>query len=91
MNFEFPFLTGYIGYFVLGYLLNNVPLTRRLVMFSVLFLVVSFVFTFFAIYLGMQSPKYDQFYEQYLSLNVILMSASAFVILKSLDHLLPYP
>ena len=89
VNFDFPVLTGYIGYFVLGFYLNGVPLTRRLVLFSALIFVASFVFTFFTIYIGMQSPKYDQFYEQYLSLNVILMSASAFLLLKSIDQFIP--
>ena len=89
VNFEFPFLTGYIGYFVLGFFLNGLPLTRRLVLWSAVILVLSFIFTFFAIYVGMQSPKYDQFYEQYLALNVIFMAASSFVLLKSLDHWIP--
>ena len=89
INFDYPFLMGYIGYFVLGFFLNGIPVTRRVILISASVFVVSFIFTFFAIYIGMQSPKYDQFYEQYLSLNVILMSASAFVILKSIDHLLP--
>jgi surface polysaccharide O-acyltransferase-like enzyme len=90
VNFEFPFLTGYIGYFVLGFYLGSIPLTRRLVLFSALVLAVSFIFTFFTIYTGIQSPKYDKFYEQYLSLNVILMSASAFMLLKFLDHRIPF-
>ncbi|HUH98486.1 MAG TPA: acyltransferase family protein [Anaerolineales bacterium] len=89
VDFEFPFLTGYIGYFVLGFFLNGLPLTRRLVLVSALALAVSLIFTFFAIYLGSQSPHYDQFYEQYLSLNVIVMSASAFLLLKSINHRIP--
>jgi surface polysaccharide O-acyltransferase-like enzyme len=89
VNFEFPFLTGYIGYFVLGYFLNGLPVTRRLVLWSALIFALSFIFTFCYIYFGMQSPKYDQFYEGYLALNVILMAASSFVLLKSVDHWIP--
>jgi len=89
INFDYPFLMGYIGYFVLGFFLNGIPVTRRVILISASVFVVSFIFTFFAIYIGMQSPKYDQFYEQYLSLNVILMSASAFVVLKSANQNIP--
>ncbi len=80
---------GYIGYFVLGFFLNGIAVTRRVILISASVFVVSLIFTFFAIYIGMQSPKYDQFYEQYLSLNVILMSASAFVLLKGADQNIP--
>jgi len=89
VNFEFPFLTGYVGYFVLGFYLGDIPFSRRMVLFSAFVFVASFIFTFLAIYLGMQSPNYDKFYEQYLSLNVILMSASAFVLLKFTDQWIP--
>jgi surface polysaccharide O-acyltransferase-like enzyme len=90
INFDYPFLMGYIGYFVLGFFLNGIPVTRRVILISASVIVVSFIITFVAIYIGMQSPKYDKFYEQYLSLNVILMAASAFMLLKFLDHRIPF-
>ncbi len=89
VDFEFPFLSGYIGYFVLGFFLAGIPLTPKFLFLLSLVFVASFIFTFFAIYFGMQSVKYDQFYEQYLSLNVILMSSSAFLLLKSINDFIP--
>jgi len=89
IDFDFPFSSGYIGYFVLGFFLAGVPLTRKTLLLSASIFLASYIFTFLAIYIGMQSPKYDQFYEQYLSLNVILMSSSAFLLFKSMNDFIP--
>jgi surface polysaccharide O-acyltransferase-like enzyme len=82
IGFEFEFITGYIGYYVAGLYFGRIELTRkRLVVFGVAFLV-AFIFTFLAIYIGQHQPKYDQFFEDYLSFNVAIMSISAFMLLR---------
>jgi len=85
IGFEFLFVTGYIGYFVLGYTLGRLKLARRVLLVAVIVFFASLAFVFATIYLGEQQPGYDQFFEGYLSLPVVLMTASAFLLIRALD------
>ncbi len=83
VGFEFLFITGYIGYYVLGHLLAKLPVTRAWVIGAAVTLVAMLAFVFVTVYAGQQSPDYDQFYEGYLSLPVVLMTAAAFVVVRA--------
>jgi surface polysaccharide O-acyltransferase-like enzyme len=82
VGFEFLFVTGYIGYYVGGHFLARLALTRRVLMTAAGTFVAAFVFVFYTVYTGLQSPDYDQFYEGYLSVSVVLMTASAFLLTR---------
>ncbi|MCJ7432162.1 MAG: acyltransferase family protein [Anaerolineales bacterium] len=82
IGFEWNFFTGYIGYFVLGYYLGKREYTRnQLMMVAGLFLFSVFV-TFAGIHVTKQIDPYIDYFERYLSLNVIVMAASGFVLLS---------
>jgi surface polysaccharide O-acyltransferase-like enzyme len=82
VGFEFQFFTGYIGYYVLGFYLGRLVPTRALVMAGLGILAAATAFVFVTVYVGQQQPNYDQFYEGYLSLFVVLMTASAFMLIR---------
>jgi surface polysaccharide O-acyltransferase-like enzyme len=84
VGFEFLFITGYIGYYVLGHLLAKVPLTRPWIAVALAVMLSTFVLVLYTVYVGRQSPDYDQFIEGYLSAPVVLMTASAFVLARAL-------
>ncbi len=83
VGFEFLFITGYIGYYVLGHLLAKVQVTRAWVIGAAVTLVMMLALVFAAVYAGQQSAQYDQFYEGYLSVPVVLMTAAAFVLVRA--------
>jgi len=85
IGFEFLFLTGYIGYYVLGHLLGRTNLTRRLLLAAIAVFLAAFAIVFLTVYAGQQSPTYDQFYEGYLSVSVVSLTAAAFVLTRSIS------
>jgi surface polysaccharide O-acyltransferase-like enzyme len=82
IGFEWKFFAGYIGYFVLGYYLGRREYTRnQLLMVAGLFLFSVFV-TFAGVHVTKQIDPYIDYFERYLSLNVIVMAALGFVLLS---------
>ena len=82
IGFEWKFFTGYIGYFVLGYYLGKREYTRnQLIIVAGLFLFSVFI-TFAGIHVTKQIDPYIEYFEDYRSLNVIMMAASGFVLLS---------
>ncbi|MFH1186250.1 MAG: acyltransferase family protein [Chloroflexota bacterium] len=91
IGFEFLFLTGYIGYYVLGHLLGTTLLTKRLIFAAAGVFLAAFAIVFVSVYAGQQSPTYDQFFEGYLSVTVVLLTAAAFILTRSLSSRLGPP
>ncbi len=83
IGFEFEFLLGYIGIFVLGFYFGRLQLTKPVLIASAVVFVLGFIATFLAIYIGKQQPNYDQFFEGYLSPTVVLMTASSFLLIRA--------
>jgi surface polysaccharide O-acyltransferase-like enzyme len=78
---EIPVVSGFIGYFVLGYALRRLDFSRKTIWF-VGFLVASLIVTFLGTYyLSWRSDQFNEYLYDYLSLNVVVMSASAFVLI----------
>lgn len=80
--------TGYVGFFVLGYYLRDVVLTRRQVI-PVLFVVVAaLIFTQYITHaLTIQTNGgYDNFFVANDSLNLIIVAVGLFLFFKSLDY-----
>jgi surface polysaccharide O-acyltransferase-like enzyme len=81
-----PMATGYIGFFILGYLLGETHLLGRNVLLIFIIWLASTTATAAGTYfISIQAGEFDGFFYEYLSINVILSSVSAFVLLKSLS------
>ena len=77
IGFELYFVAGYSGYFMLGYLLGKLEFTRpQLYGLAFLFLLFSIGTTLLNV-----SVK-SEYFVSYLSMNVVLMTAFAFVLLR---------
>jgi len=82
--------TGYVGFFVLGYYLRDVVLTRRQVIPVLLVVVAALIFTQFITHaLTVQTNGgYDNFFVANDSLNLIVVAIGLFLFFKSIDY--PY-
>ena len=94
-NFEFgisvPMATGYIGYFILGHLLGEWKPSRwMLVLLAVLGTIGVALTATGTVILTAQSGTFQDYFLDYLTLNVILASVSAFILLKSLAERPPF-
>ena len=82
INIEWKFFTGYLGYFVLGYYLGKRKYSNiELAVWAGIFLFSVFA-TFAGIHITRKIDPYIDYFERYLSLDVILMAASGFVLLS---------
>lgn len=80
--------TGYVGFFVLGYYLRNVTLTRRQIIPVLLMVVAGLLFTQYITYaLTIRTEGgYDNFFEANDSLNLIIVAVGLFLFLKTIDY-----
>ncbi len=79
--------TGFLPYFVLGYLLGEIELSRSRVILSAVIGTIGAVATVIGTYLMTRSSgQYNGFFYDFVSLNVILASAAGFVLLRSLGE-----
>ena len=82
IGIEWNFFTGYIGYFVLGYYLGKRDYSRRQLLLTAGIFLLGVFATFAGIHITKQIDPYIDYFERYLSLNVILMAAAGFVLLS---------
>lgn len=83
INISAPLATGFVCYFILGYLLGEMDFSRSRIILSVVIWILSASATVAGAYLMTQSSgKYDGFFYDFVSLNVILASGVAFVLLR---------
>ncbi len=81
-----PMATGFIGYFILGYLLSEVSLSPRSIWIAfIVWLTGAFATAAGTYLMSLQVGEFSEFFYQYLSLNVMLASAGSFLLLKSLS------
>lgn len=82
--------TGFVGFFVLGYYLRNVTLSRRQVIPVLLLVVAALIFTQYITHaLTIQIDTvggYDNFFVANDSLNMIAVAVGLFLFFKSLDY-----
>jgi len=76
---------GYLGYFILGYTLSKIPekAGRLNFIFFFAFFFMVFITIIATYYLCSVKNSYDRFFYDYASLNVVIMSASIFLIFRS--------
>jgi surface polysaccharide O-acyltransferase-like enzyme len=87
INLSAPLAGGYIGYFVLGYLLGGVALARPRIVLSAMVWVLSTLGTIIGTYLLTRAAgKFDNFFYDFVTLNVILASGAAFLLLRWLSE-----
>lgn len=80
-----PVVTGYIGYFMLGYLLANVSLSRRGLILSAFGCIVAIAITFFGTnWLSIGSAPIDAYLYSYFSPPTVFASICGFLLLKEL-------
>lgn len=78
-----PLTTGFIGCFILGYLLGDWILSRRVVIVSAAAWLLGTLVTILGTYwMTSQSGKFEGFFYDLISLNVIVASAGAFLVLR---------
>lgn len=80
--------TGYLGYFILGYYLKDVWLNNLQIVLALGIVVLSLLFTEWAtfILLDQNQGQFDAFFLDYYSINMIIVSAGIFLILKSIPY-----
>lgn len=89
IGLDFQLVTGYIGYYLLGFYLGRIEPGRGRLLAAGWAFGLGLLTTFTAIYLMSQAPHYDQFFEGYLSFNVVLMTAGAFFLLRAANSRIP--
>jgi surface polysaccharide O-acyltransferase-like enzyme len=78
-----PLAIGFVCYFILGYLLGEMRLSRTRIMFSAVVWGISTWVTIAGTYLLIRaSGQFDGFFYDFVSLNVILASGTAFLLLR---------
>ncbi len=78
-----PLATGFVCYVVLGYLLGEIALTRARIILSTIIWVTATMVTIVGTYLfTSHSDQFDGFFYDFVSLNVILASSTAFLLLR---------
>jgi surface polysaccharide O-acyltransferase-like enzyme len=85
IGFELYFIAGYSGYFMLGYLLGMFQYThRQLYGLAFLFLIFSLGSTIVQYFVSLHGPT-TEYFVGYLSVNIVLMTAFAFVLLREVQ------
>ena len=86
-----PLAAGFICYFFLGYLLGEITLSGVRVILSFMIWVISTSITILGTYLFTRiSGQFEGFFYDFVSLNVILASAAAFLLLRWLSERKPF-
>ncbi len=78
-----PMMSGYIGYFVLGYQLAKIQITKRVFYISLFFIFISTFCTIFGTYiLSENADKYIKFFYGNFSVSTLIQAISYFIVLK---------
>src|SRR5512138_3524270 len=87
INLSAPLATGYTSYFVLGYLLGEITLSRTRVILSAVGWVIGTLGTIIGTYLLTRAAgQFDGFFYDFVTVNVILASGAAFLLLRWLSE-----
>jgi surface polysaccharide O-acyltransferase-like enzyme len=82
--FDLGYLTGYIGYFLLGYMLVRIPLKKPLVWTAFFVYLASAVFTgWITWYASDYAGKLVDYFQFLLGVNIVLLAVSAYILLKA--------
>jgi surface polysaccharide O-acyltransferase-like enzyme len=85
VSLNVPLATGFIGFFLLGYLLGSWNLSRSIIILAASVWVLATLATIVGTYLMTRdSGKFEGFFYDFTSLNVILASLAAFLLLRGI-------
>lgn len=84
IGFTYYFLAGYIGYFLFGYLAGTMNLTFSHKRIAWIIFFIGLTATTAGMYLNKYYEMKTQYFEDYLSVNVVLMACALFVALIDL-------
>jgi surface polysaccharide O-acyltransferase-like enzyme len=82
-GFDLYYFMGYVGYFLLGFLLGNLQNSPRLSRLALGLATVGMVSTFAVFYLDLPPVDNELPFRSYPSLNIILMAIGVFILLKA--------
>lgn len=82
-GFEIYYTGGYVGYFLLGYLLGGLETKPPLLWSALGLFIFGFFFTFAVFHLNLPPQDNELVFRSYPSLNIILMSLGAFVLIRA--------
>ncbi len=86
ININSQLSIGFLPYFFLGYLLGDIPLTRRRVTLAAIVFAASALVVIVATYLmTRQSGQFNGYFYDYITIGVIPETAAAFVLLRRLS------
>ena len=87
INLRAPLAGGFVGYFILGYLLGEMTLTTPRILVSALIWVLSTFVTILGTYLfTRETGQFDGYFYDYVSIGVAFASASTFILLRWLSE-----
>ena len=82
---DIPVVTGYVGYFVMGYFLADIKLNNRGKVLSVLGCIIAIAVTYFGTnILSAHAGPINAYFYRYFSLPTVLASICGFLLLKDL-------
>jgi len=82
--FDLGFLTSYIGYFILGYLLTRIRITKPMAAIAALMYVAMAAYTFhFTHVFSVSQGKLVDYFQYLLSWNVALLAVSLYILLRA--------
>jgi surface polysaccharide O-acyltransferase-like enzyme len=82
-GFEIYYTGGYVGYFLLGHLLGGLETRAPLLRAALGLFIISFIFTFAVFHFNLFPQENELVFRSYPSLNIVLMSLGAFVLIKA--------
>lgn len=80
-------VTGFIGYYILGYFLANIDISKKLRLVIFVLGIISFLLTAYGTYAltVINSGNLDEYYYGYLMPNVVMMAAAIFLFIKNIN------
>lgn len=90
-GFEIYYTGGYVGYFLLGYYLGRLESKAPLILTAAGLFLLSLIFTFAVFYFDLPPQNNELVFRSYPSLNIILMSLAAFILIKSVGEKISIP
>ncbi|HEX8993193.1 MAG TPA: acyltransferase family protein, partial [Anaerolineales bacterium] len=86
ININAPLTTGFLPYFILGYLLGEMALTRRRLVLAGLAFALGSLITVLGTYLLTRSTgEFNGYFYDYVTIGVMLATAGAFLLLRRLS------
>ena len=82
--FDLGYLTGYVGYFILGYLLTRIKITKPMIAAAAVVYIGMAIYTvnITSVY-SIGEGKLVDYFQYLLAWNIVLLAASLFILLKA--------